>query len=116
MKTILVVEDDDRIREYLYELLRNSYHVVLATDGLEGWQVLTRGIQPDLVITDHDMPHLNVAELIKKIKDETAYTMPIILYTGHDPNELDVDFNTVTYLSKSADPYEIESVVERVIS
>ncbi len=67
---ILVVEDDQNLRLTLTELLRlEGYAVVTARDGDEGYlQALAH--QPDLIITDLNMPILDGVELAKLIRRE----------------------------------------------
>ncbi len=67
---ILVVEDDQNLRITLTELLRlEGYTVITARDGDEGYlQALAH--QPDLIITDLNMPVLDGVELAKLIRRE----------------------------------------------
>jgi CheY-like chemotaxis protein len=78
---ILVIDDDDLVRELLSELLRAAGHtVVLAGGGLEGIRLFQQG-SFHLVLTDLGMPECSgweVASAIKKIAPRT----PIALITG----------------------------------
>jgi CheY-like chemotaxis protein len=67
---ILVVEDDQNLRITLTELLRmEGYAVIAARDGDEGYmQALAH--QPDLIVTDLNMPILDGVELAKLIRRE----------------------------------------------
>ncbi len=67
---ILVVEDDQNLRITLTELLRiEGYAVVTARDGGEGYEQAVVH-QPDLIITDLNMPILDGVELAKLIRRE----------------------------------------------
>lgn len=81
--SVLVVEDNVEIQNYLKDLLENSnYSVIQAFNGLEGLQKVTKHL-PDLIITDIMMPEINGTELIKKIKSNSIIShIPIIVLTA----------------------------------
>jgi CheY-like chemotaxis protein len=82
---ILVVEDDQNLRITLTELLRlEGYAVITARDGDEGYlQALAH--QPDLIITDLNMPVLDGVELAKLIRRERGKIgeVPIIALSAN---------------------------------
>lgn len=81
--SVLVVEDNVEIQDYVKDLLENSnYSVIQAFNGLEGLQKVTKYL-PDLIITDIMMPEMDGTELIKKVKTNsiTSY-IPIIVLTA----------------------------------
>ncbi len=67
---ILIVEDNDVMRELLKTLLQNDGHeVILAHDGAEAVQrYKTEGEKIQLIITDIEMPNLNGVEAYRQIK------------------------------------------------
>ncbi|HMH53005.1 MAG TPA: response regulator [Candidatus Acidoferrum sp.] len=66
---VLLVDDDDRVRTILGELLQTEGHCVLhARSGPEALSVLERGVHVDLVLTDHGMPGMTGLELTQAIK------------------------------------------------
>jgi DNA-binding response OmpR family regulator len=70
MPLILVIDDDDQIRDMLREMLeRAGYEVVLAADGDEGLR-LFRERRADLVITDVVMPNKEGIEMIMELRVE----------------------------------------------
>ena len=78
---ILYVEDEEGIRQLSERALaRAGYAVTTAADGLEGWTALAA--QPfDLVVTDHDMPHITGIELIARAHRQ-GLVVPFILVSG----------------------------------
>ncbi len=58
-------------------VIKAGYEAELAADGLTAWETLLAG-DFDLVITDHDLPHLTGLELVEKIR-ATHRAIPIIL-------------------------------------
>lgn len=71
MKKILVVDDDQGMRDYLVEVLRPTYEVATANDGAEGL-ALARSSKPDLVILDLLMPRMHGFEVVKRIREDAA--------------------------------------------
>jgi CheY-like chemotaxis protein len=82
---ILVVEDDQNLRITLTELLRlEGFIVITARDGDEGYlQALTH--QPDLVITDLNMPILDGVELARLLRRQRGKisAIPIIALSAN---------------------------------
>ena len=79
----LVVDDSMLIRHTVCRFLeKRGFEVQSATNGVEALEVLA-SLQPDLIITDMQMPHMTGSELITalKAKEETA-TIPIVILAG----------------------------------
>jgi DNA-binding response OmpR family regulator len=83
MASILIIEDEENVRETLaYNLAQEGYDVLTAADGEEGL-ALIRDEQPDLVVLDIMLPRLDglsVCRLVRK-DPEVAY-IPIIMLTA----------------------------------
>ena len=82
---ILVVADDQNLRLTLTELLRmEGFTVVSARDGDEGY-LQAMAHQPDLVITDLNMPILNGVELARLLRRQRGKMaeVPIIALSGN---------------------------------
>jgi CheY-like chemotaxis protein len=86
--TILVVDDDATVRLLLQKLLTAAGHTVhVACDGREGL-AQTVACQPQLVITDLLMPHLDGLQLIKNLRQtELGRSIYIIVLTSRDDDE-----------------------------
>ncbi len=80
-KTLLVIEDDKNLQEYLKELfVEESYSVKTLDDGTKAVEVIER-IRPDLVILDLGLPLVKGESVLMQIKKEWP-TLPIIILTG----------------------------------
>lgn len=79
---LLVVEDDEDVREYLHQLFEEEYDVTTAGDGLEGWeQALAQ--TPDLILSDVMMPRSDGLELCQRLKlHPKTNHIPVILLTA----------------------------------
>src|SRR5665647_2612258 len=116
MKKILLIEDNDDIRENTAEILeRSNYRVFTAKDGKEGVEVALREI-PDLIICDIMMPELDgygVLHLLRK-NPETA-SVPFIFLTAKTERSdfrKGMDMGADDYITKPFDESELLSAVE----
>ncbi|HFD4268099.1 TPA: two-component system response regulator RssB [Pseudomonas aeruginosa] len=79
--TLLIIDDDEVVRESLAAYLEDSnFKVLQALNGLQGLQIF-ESEQPDLVICDLRMPQIDGLELIRRIR-QTASETPIIVLSG----------------------------------
>ncbi|GAB2526723.1 hybrid sensor histidine kinase/response regulator transcription factor [Spirosoma aerophilum] len=79
---ILLVEDNDELRQYLQQLLSTTFEVFVAVDGVDGWEKAL-DLLPDLVVSDVMMPRSNGLELCKKIKQHPkTMHIPVVLLTA----------------------------------
>jgi two-component system response regulator PilR (NtrC family) len=79
MSTILVVDDDRSMREFLEILLtKEQYQVSLAASGEEAFQILDENTF-DLVITDIRMKDIDGIDVLKKAKKESPETMVVMI-------------------------------------
>ncbi len=83
-KRVLIVEDDDHVRDALEELLAGAgYGVIGAENGLEALDWLSRS-PVDLIIVDILLPGLAGSELIKRLRRTTEWGMvPILILSGY---------------------------------
>ena len=81
-KRILVVDDQESMRQMLSDLLELMGHEPRAVEGGESALQNLRAQGADLVITDLNMPVMNGMELMKQIKSEFPGT-PVIIITGY---------------------------------
>lgn len=85
MSRILLIDDDEALREVLaMSLTSDGHEVVSASDGREGVELLQQG-QFDLVITDLIMPGQEGIETITILRQDYP-TLPVIAISGGLPN------------------------------
>jgi len=79
---ILVVDDDEAIREFLKNFLIKSDHIVFeGSDGMEALEIIKRE-SIHLVLTDLKMPEMDGMELLKRIKNKYPEIV-VVIFTGH---------------------------------
>lgn len=83
MKKILVIEDDELLRENLLEVLEiEGFDVISAPDGRQGLE-LTKEQLPDLVLCDLLMPELNGYEVLNALRQDSATAkIPLLFLTA----------------------------------
>jgi len=114
---ILVVDDDDRIRELVKQyLLENKYLVTTAKDAFDAKNKM-EVIKFDLIILDIMMPKKSGLELTSEIKKEID--MPIILLTAKGETSERVtglEFGADDYLSKPFEPKELLLRIRNILN
>lgn len=83
MRTVLIVEDEWAIADWLEVLLsEHAYNVLVAGNGREALDILHRE-QPDLVLTDFMMPFVDGAGLIAAMgENPTTREIPVVVMTS----------------------------------
>lgn len=85
--TVLVIDDNNDIRQYEHTLLQDDYIVLEAADGKEGLDVAKKEV-PDLVICDVMMPVMDGLEFTQNLKTHTATShIPVIMLTAKNLEE-----------------------------
>ncbi|WP_298650912.1 hybrid sensor histidine kinase/response regulator transcription factor [uncultured Proteiniphilum sp.] len=80
--SILIVEDNIELMDFISNLLSEKYHILEATDGDQGWE-LVQSESPDLLLSDVLMPGLSGYELCSHVKKSPEYChIPIVLLTA----------------------------------
>ncbi len=113
--TILIVEDDESIRELLrFNLQSNGYDVLCASDGLEG-VALARENVPDLILLDLMLPKMDGLDVCRAIKSDSGISgVPIIMLTakGSETDKvLGLELGADDYLTK---PFSIRELMARI--
>ncbi|HLT23174.1 MAG TPA: response regulator [Bacteriovoracaceae bacterium] len=112
-KNILVVEDDNSIRELLVEFLESEgYQVDSANNGLEGIKFL-EAKTPDLILVDLMMPVMDgYAFRTEQLKHDVWKNIPTVVMSAEaNAREKMKKFNVTAFLSK---PVELDTILQTV--
>ena len=114
---VLIVEDDERIQLILKEMLGNLGHTSIAvSDGIKALSMLETDENFDLIITDYQMPRLNGAQLIERLR-QRGDTREVILLTGYGSIVSDkLTTPPSAFLAKPLQTQELEDTLGQIFS
>ena len=113
---ILVVDDDDRIRELVKEYLKENKFIVSVANSAEEAKIKLGYFKFDLIVLDVMMPGQNGFEFTREIKKNSS--LPIILLTakGEVENRIEgLEIGADDYLGKPFEPKELLLRVKNII-
>lgn len=114
---ILVVDDDDRLRDLLTRYLGENGFVVSAARDAQEARASMAGLQFDLIVLDVLMPGEKGVDLARSLRDEGA-TVPILLLTALSETEdriSGLEAGADDYLAKPFEPRELVLRIEAIL-
>lgn len=114
IKSILVVEDEPAVVVLLKEILSIRFpgcEVYTGTNGVQGFELYSK-FQPDVVISDLDMPKMNGMEMAKRIK--TINPNAIIIFTSACPGNIGARRDELDIFLKK--PFNLNQLFEIITS
>jgi CheY-like chemotaxis protein len=111
MATILLVEDEEPIQQFIGDLLEEEgYRVQCASDGAQALD-LVADRRPDLVLTDLMMPIMNGFELCRRLKDNPVTSgIPIVVMSAVGRQQA-IECDADDFLGK---PFELDALLDIV--
>ncbi len=111
-KTVLIVEDEENLLAPLrYNLEREGFRVVTATDGGEGLE-LARMESPDLVILDIMLPTMDGLQVCRILRNESSVPLFILTAKGEELDKvLGLEMGADDYMTK---PFSMRELIARV--
>jgi CheY-like chemotaxis protein len=119
-RRILVVDDEERVREMIdFRLRLFGYEVLHAVDGQEALAVAAKE-KPDLVLLDVMMPELDGFQVCRRLKErEETKEIPVVMLTAKaEAKDVTRAFNSgaVDYVVKPYDPMVLQQKVAQSLS
>ena len=116
--TVLLVDDNDEIRNYLKQLLYDQYNIIEARDGVEAVEIASIEI-PDLVLCDIMMPKKDGLAVCKELKEQiTTSHIPIILLTARSSNLYEIqglELGADDFITKPFDPKIVKARISSAL-
>ena len=112
-KTILLVEDDQDIGEFLVQVFKDErpYHVLYVTDGAHALETV-RTMKPNLFLLDYRLPGMHGLELYDRLhaSDGLAH-VPALMMSANSPPTRGLQQRGIECIAK---PFEIPALLSRV--
>ena len=118
-ESILIVEDDHDLRQYLKNFLQGKFKIFEAVNGKEGL-LLAQEILPDLIVSDVMMPELDGISMCKMLKEDhkTSHIPTLILTakTDEDSKNSGFEVGAWDYISKPFNTNDLNKKIENIIN
>ncbi|SIS76319.1 hybrid sensor histidine kinase/response regulator transcription factor [Belliella pelovolcani] len=116
--TVLVADDNEDIRAYLKELLKEDYHILESEDGAQALKLIHQEI-PDLVISDVMMPNMDGITLCQELKSQISTShIPIILLTARTSLDYELEglqTGAEDYITKPFNPGIVKTKIANIL-
>lgn len=86
-KKIMIIDDSQMMRKFLTRLFKNTFEVICLENGIYAREWLAKGIIPELVIVDLQMPEMDGLEFTKYFRSSVSSTVPLIILSGDKNND-----------------------------
>ena len=118
MATVLVIDDEEGIRNLLDTLLsRKGYEVVLASNGQKGLELFRRK-RPDVVVLDLKMPHMDGLAVLQQVRQLNP-TQPVVILTGAGTAEAEQQVRALgvtEYVEKEFSLHRLGDALKRLLT
>ncbi len=117
MASVLVIDDDEMFRRLVCKLIENAGHEpIAAASGEEGIELASQK-DPDLIVTDMNMPGMTGWEMIRRLRaEEATATTPVVVVSAHETSrDRDEAFEAgcSAYVNKTIDP---DTLIGKIVS
>jgi len=118
-KKVLIVEDHDSLRYIIGAFLSKNFEVVGARNGLEAMGWLSKGVMPDVIVTDARMPELDGASFLSNIRCSGLFSkIPVVIISGADSNDEEQQFQKLgisAYIRKPFNPIHLQDRLIQIV-
>jgi signal transduction histidine kinase/DNA-binding response OmpR family regulator/ligand-binding sensor domain-containing protein len=113
-KSLLIVEDNHELRQFLTEQLGEKFNILQASDGKQGLSIATKKL-PDLIVSDLMMPVMDGVEMCQRLKNDIQTShIPVILLTAKLSDETKIESYKAGADSYIAKPFSFEVLLTRI--
>jgi two-component system response regulator (stage 0 sporulation protein F) len=114
--SVLLVDDDDTLRDVLAGFLRSEgFDVIEACDGLECLSLLQSGLKPDAMLLDYRMPGLSGAQVFERLKSGGLGEAVVMMTAATAAPELARKHGFLHVLTKPFGVEDLLAIVDRVV-
>ncbi|MCC8187694.1 MAG: response regulator [Bacteroides sp.] len=117
-KVMLLVEDNPELRFFLRSIFSDTYQIVEAVNGMEGWSKALKFL-PDIIVSDVMMPEKDGIEMMKELRaNMTTSHIPIVLLTAKssiDSKLEGLEYGADDYITKPFSATYLKARVENLL-
>ncbi len=114
-RSLLLVEDHDGLRKIIGNFLSDKFDVLGAKNGLEAMSWLSKGVMPDVIVTDTSMPELDGAALLSNLRCSGLWAdIPVVVLGSgtngdeHAEEHLYRNLGAYDYFAKPFSPTQLQ--------
>lgn len=115
--TIMIVEDNKEMNEYICDIFKDKYNVMRAYNGEEAYKMLSKRI-PDIIVSDVMMPKIDGLEFTKMVKQNVSTShIPILLLTAKTDDKDHTEgykCGAEAYIAKPFNAQNLELLIENI--
>lgn len=116
--TLLLIEDDKEVQEIIFGIFEDNYTIIKAFDGINGLN-LAQQMQPDLIISDVNLPGRNGIEICKSLKKNSLTNhIPLLIITSDTDINIKnsaFEFGANDFIEKPFNPFHLKKKVESLL-
>lgn len=114
---VLLADDNSEFRLLIKIFLSRNFIVEAAENGLEALDIIEKGFQPDIIISDLMMPDIDGLTMISQIKRNKRWAqIPVIMLSTIEKSALGVDFQRVGLDDFILKPFNPKDLILRIES
>lgn len=118
-KKVLIIEDHDSLRYIIGAFLSKNFEVFGTRNGLEAMGWLSKGVMPDVIVSDARMPELDGASFLSNLRCSGLFSkIPVVIISGSDSNEDEQQFQKLgisAYIRKPFNPIHLQDRLIQII-
>ena len=118
-KQILIVDDELSILKLLNFVLSKEYDLVIKNSGVDAFNWLEEGNDPDLIVSDLNMPYFDGSSFIRNLKVSGYYRdTPVILLSGAedlDKRVAEMAIKVESFIQKPFNPDQLKDSIKKLI-
>lgn len=116
---VMVIEDEDELRELIVEQLQESQMLVDCLPNADGFMEALRRFQPHMLLLDQSMPGLLGTQVIKKIRENVEFSfLPVMMLTACSTEDEKIEalnLGADDFLSKPYSPRELTVRIQALV-
>jgi CheY-like chemotaxis protein len=116
--TILLIDDDEMVRDTVAEVLQADGHRILSASSGRDGLAMVRAVRPDLILVDYHMPMMSGLEVVERLKaDVETRRVPVVALTSatsEEANKLS-HAGCLAFIPKPFEPTELRRLIAEVL-